>query len=79
MITREKVKEIIIETISVEEEKVTKEARLYEDLEADSLDAVELVMALEEAYGIHIDDEELSQLKTVEDIVKTIEEQTKEQ
>jgi acyl carrier protein len=75
----EKVKEIIIETISVEEEKVTKEARLYEDLEADSLDAVELVMALEEAYGIHIDDEELSQLKTVEDIVKTIEAQTKEQ
>ncbi|MEG0924379.1 MAG: acyl carrier protein [Anaerovoracaceae bacterium] len=69
----DKVKEIIVETISCDEDKVILEARLTEDLEADSLDAVELIMALEEAFGIHISDEELSELKTVEDIVKSIE------
>ena len=71
--TFEKVKEIIVNTLSCEEEKVTLEASLTEDLGADSLDAVELNMALEEAFEISIPDEELANFKTVQDIVTYIE------
>ena len=65
----EKVKEIIVETLSCDADKVTPEARLAEDLEADSLAAVELSMALEEAFGVGIADEDMTQVKTVADIV----------
>ena len=71
--TFEKVKEIIVNTLSCEEDKVTLEASLTEDLGADSLDAVELNMALEEAFEISIPDEELANFKTVQDIVTYIE------
>jgi len=71
--TFEKVKEIIIDTLSCDEEKVTLEASLTEDLGADSLDAVELNMSLEEAFEISIPDEELANFKTVQDIVTYIE------
>lgn len=71
--TFEKVKEIIVETISCDEEKVTMEAKLADDLGADSLDAVELNMALEEAFEISISDEDLVKFVTVGDIVKHIE------
>jgi len=71
--TFEKVKEVIVETLSCEEEKVTLEAALIEDLGADSLDAVELNMALEEAFSISIPDEALANFKTVQDIVTYIE------
>lgn len=71
--TFEKVKEIIVETISCDEEKVTMEAKLADDLGADSLDAVELNMALEEAFEITISDEDLVKFVTVGDIVKHIE------
>ena len=71
--TFEKVKEIIVDTLSCEEEKVTLEASLTEDLGADSLDAVELNMALEEAFEISIPDEELANFKSVNDIVTYIE------
>ena len=64
----EEVKEVFVDTLNCEEEKVTMEASLTEDLEADSLDAVELNMALEEACGVSIPDEELANLKTVGDI-----------
>lgn len=70
--TFEKVKEIIVETISVDEEKVTLEAKLADDLGADSLDAVELNMALEEAFEISISDEDLMTFVTVGDIVSYI-------
>lgn len=66
----EKVRDVIVETLACEAEQVTMEARLSEDLGADSLASVELVMALEEATGVSIDDEELPNLKTVSDIVK---------
>lgn len=69
----EKVKEVIIETISCEPEEVTLAASLREDLGADSLDAVELNMALEDAFGISIPDEVLATLKTVGDIVAYLE------
>ena len=69
----EKVKEIIVETLSCDADKVTPDARLAEDLEADSLAAVELSMALEEAFGVSISDEDLPTLKTVGDVVKYLE------
>ena len=67
----EKVKEIIVETLSCDADKVTPDARLAEDLEADSLAAVELSMALEEEFGVTIADEELPNMKTVGDLVST--------
>ena len=71
--TFDKVKEIIVDTLSCDEEKVTMEAVLTDDLGADSLDAVELNMALEEAFEISIPDEALAEFKTVSDIVTYIE------
>lgn len=65
-----KVKEIIINELGVEADKVTSEASFVEDLGADSLDTVELVMAFEEEFGIEIPDEDAEQLQTVGDAVK---------
>lgn len=65
----EKVQTIIAETLGCDVEQVTMTARLAEDLGADSLAAVELVMALEEAAGITIEDEDAAALKTVTDIM----------
>jgi acyl carrier protein len=61
----EKVQEIIVEQLGVEPEQVTLEARFREDLEADSLDLVELIMAFEDEFGGEISDEEAQQIKTV--------------
>ncbi len=61
----EKVKEIIVEQLGVNPEQVTPEAKFIEDLGADSLDTVELVMALEEEFGAEIPDEEAEKLTTV--------------
>ena len=68
----EEVKEIIIDTLSCEEDKV--EANLFDDLGADSLDAVELNLALEEKFGVAIDEEAMANIKTVADVVKYLEE-----
>ena len=65
----EKVKEIIVEQLGVEPEKVTPEARFREDLEADSLDQVELIMAFEDEFGGEISDEEAQQITTVGEAV----------
>ena len=70
--TFEEMKKIVVDTLSCDEDKVTMEASLTEDLEADSLDAVELNMALEEACGGSIPDEERANLKTVGDIFNYI-------
>ncbi|MEM6822773.1 MAG: acyl carrier protein [Verrucomicrobiota bacterium] len=64
----EKVKEIIVEQLSVNEEQVTPEAKFIEDLGADSLDVVELVMAFEEQFGIEVPDEDAEKLLTVGDV-----------
>jgi acyl carrier protein len=68
-----KVKEIIVERLSVDEKDVTNEASFIDDLGADSLDTVELVMALEEEFGLEIPDEEAEKIITVGDAVKYIE------
>ena len=69
----EKVRDIIVETLGCDAEKVIPEATLAEDLGADSLASVELVMALEEASGISIDDADVAGLKTVGDILAYLE------
>ena len=66
--TFDEMKKIVVDTLNCEEDKVTMEASLTEDLEADSLDAVELNMAFEDKFGITIADEDLGTLKTVGDI-----------
>lgn len=68
--TDARVREIIINELGVEPEKVTDEASFVEDLGADSLDTVELVMAFEEEFGIDIPDEDAEQMRTVGDAIK---------
>ena len=70
----ERVKAIIVEQLNVNPDQVTSEAKFIEDLGADSLDTVELVMALEENFGNEIPDEEAEKLQSVGDVVKYIEE-----
>jgi acyl carrier protein len=72
--TESKVREIIINELGVEPEKVTMEASFVEDLGADSLDTVELVMAFEEEFGIEIPDEDAEKLQTVGDAVRYVKE-----
>jgi acyl carrier protein len=69
----QRVKDIIVEQLGVKPDQVTPEAKLIEDLGADSLDAVELVMALEEEFGIEVPDEQAEKLQSVGDIIKYIE------
>ena len=70
----QRVKDIIVEQLGVKPDQVTPEAKFIEDLGADSLDIVELVMALEEEFGNEIPDEQAEKLLTVGDVVKYIEE-----
>ena len=69
----DEIKAVIAETLSVDEEKITLEASLTDDLGADSLDAVELGMAIEDAIGVAIADEDLTNIKTVQDLVDYVE------
>jgi acyl carrier protein len=70
----DKVKEIIVNELGVEPEKVTAQASFVEDLGADSLDTVELVMAFEEEFGIEIPDEDAEKLQTVGDAIDYLKE-----
>ncbi len=69
----ERVKKIVVEHLGVDEAKVTPEASFIDDLGADSLDTVELVMAFEEEFGCEIPDEAAEKIQTVNDAVKFIE------
>ena len=75
--TEARVKEIIINELGVESEKVTDDASFVEDLGADSLDTVELVMAFEEEFGIDIPDEDAEQMRTVGDAVAYLKKHSK--
>ena len=79
MAVADKVKSIIVEQLGVDEEEVTPDASFVDDLGADSLDTVELVMAFEEEFGIEIPDEDAEQLQTVGDAVKYLQEKGVEQ
>ncbi len=74
--TEEKVKDIIVEQLGVNPEQVTPAASFIEDLGADSLDTVELVMAFEEEFGVEVPDEDAEKLQTVGDVIKYIEERS---
>ncbi|HIR40688.1 MAG TPA: acyl carrier protein [Candidatus Egerieicola pullicola] len=71
--TFDKVKAILIDQLDVDEDKVTMDASIFDDLGADSLDVVDLVMSLEEAFDIEIPDDQVENIKTVGDIVKYVE------
>ncbi len=72
--TMDKVREIVIATLNLDEEKLTPDADLIKDLEVDSIDVVELVMALEEEFGLSIPDEETEKLTTIAKIAAYIDE-----
>ncbi|HKH43813.1 MAG TPA: acyl carrier protein [Thermoanaerobaculia bacterium] len=73
MAIAERVKSIIVEQLGVDEEEVTQEASFTDDLGADSLDIVELVMAFEEEFGIEIPDEDAEKISNVKDAITYIE------
>ncbi|HSK92883.1 MAG TPA: acyl carrier protein [Candidatus Angelobacter sp.] len=72
--TFERLKKIIVEQLGVDEEEVTPQASFVEDLNADSLDLVELIMSLEEEFGMEISDEDAERIQKVSDAVEYIEE-----
>ncbi|MDD5217335.1 MAG: acyl carrier protein [Candidatus Omnitrophica bacterium] len=76
MAIQDKITEIIVEQLGVKPEEVTPEASFVDDLGADSLDTVELVMALEEEFGIEIPDEDAEKIQTVGDAIRYIEEKS---
>ena len=75
--TLEKVKKLVASQLNQPIEKITDKARLIEDLGADSLDIMEMLMALEDEFGVSIADEETAQMTTIEGVVKVIESKLK--
>lgn len=72
--TFDKIRDIIVEQLNADPSMVTMDTNLMKDLEADSLDAVEIIMAIEEEFGIEIPDEEAEKFQLVGDVVKYVEE-----
>jgi acyl carrier protein len=79
MSVEERVKSIIVEQLGVDAEEVTAEASFVEDLGADSLDTVELIMAFEEEFGVEISDEDAEKIRRVKDAVEYIDKHAKAQ
>ena len=73
----DQIKKVLVEAINVDEEEIKPEAKLNEDLGIDSLAAVELALELENEFGIRIEDEELANLVTVQDVMDIIEQKSK--
>ena len=73
MDTFERIRELLAEQLDIDEEKITMDSNILEDFEADSLDVVDMVMSLEDEFGVEIPDEEIENIKTVGDIVHYIE------
>ncbi len=74
MTSEERLKKIIAEQLSVSEDEVTPDASFIEDLNADSLDLVELIMSLEEEFGVKISDEDAEKIRTVRDAMEYLNE-----
>ncbi len=74
MDTFERIRELLAEQLDIEEEKITMDSDILEDFEADSLDVVDMVMSLEDEFGVEVPDEAVEGLKTVGDVVRYIEE-----
>ncbi len=72
----DQIKEILAEQLDLDESKITMDSDIVEDLEADSLDVVDLVMSLEDAFGVEVPDEVIEDFKTVGDVVRYVEENT---
>ena len=70
----ERIREMLAEQLEIEPEKITMESDILEDFEADSLDVVDMVMSLEDEFGIEIPDEQVENLRTVGDVVRYLEE-----
>ena len=79
MAVEQKVKQIIVEQLGVDESQVDSNASFVDDLGADSLDIVELVMAFEEEFGVEVPDEDAEKLQTVGDVIKYIEDKSSKQ
>jgi len=77
MSTLDRVKKVVVDQLDVNEDEVTAAASFVDDLGADSLDVVELVMGLEEEFDVEIPDEDAEKISTVEDAVKYIDEKSK--
>ena len=72
----EQIKELLAEPLDLDESKITMDSDIVEDLEADSLDVVDLVMSMEDEFGVEVPDEVIENFKTVGDVVRYIEENT---
>ena len=76
MDTFERIRELLAEQLDIDEEKITMDSNILEDFEADSLDVVDMVMSLEDEFGVEIPDEEIENLHTVGDVVRYVEDIT---
>lgn len=76
MDTFERNRELLAEQLDIDEEKITMDSNILEDFEADSLDVVDMVMSLEDEFGVEIPDEEIENLHTVGDVVRYVEDNT---
>lgn len=72
----DQIRELLAEQLDLDESKITMDSDIVEDLEADSLDVVDLVMSMEDAFGVEVPDEAIESFKTVGDVVRYIEENT---
>ena len=76
MDTFERIRELLAEQLDIDEEKITMDSNILEDFEADSLDVVDMVMSLEDEFGVEIPDEEIENLHTVGEVVRYVEDNT---
>lgn len=76
MDTFERIRELLAEQLDIDEEKITMDSNILEGFEADSLDVVDMVMSLEDEFGVEIPDEEIENLHTVGDVVRYVEDNT---
>ena len=76
MDTFDRIRELLAEQLDIDEEKITMDSNILEDFEADSLDVVDMVMSLEDEFGVEIPDEEIENLHTVGDVVRYVEDNT---